>query len=215
MSLAQNIGFIFTNQTQGERVKYHFSKRNDINMVLSEKPDLNQDLDAIIIPNTMMNEFMAKSELTIKWLPVIIYGKPFFIRQAFLLGCADYLKDPWEMDELEARLDRVLKKQQQSFERPWGHLNFHKQLLILETDDNTHQIELSYQEYLILKTLLYYKDETVPREVLFYRIGRPENYGSSRVIDVHISAIRRKIEPLINPTEPIIRSVRGIGYLLE
>lgn len=82
---------------------------------------------------------------------------------------------------------------------------------------------LSRQESEILGTLLKQRGKTVTREVLFYRIWGNLPDKPSRVVDVHVSSLNRKIRKLMpggegtadipdGTTDRLIVTVRGLGY---
>jgi len=141
---------------------------------------------------------------------VIAYGSQFFLRKAFLLGCMDYLKEPWEFDEMEIRISLALKSIIQKYQFSWGTLSFSGMNLL----SSQGQISLTYQEYQILKILLRNRGEIVPKEILFHTIWDHPGNKESRIIDVHISSLRKKISTLYNQEFELIKAVRGKGYLI-
>jgi hypothetical protein len=59
-------------------------------------------LDAVIIP---AQRFLAMAPLQLP-VPVLASGPPSLLAECLVAGCADYLREPWSMDEVEARLSR-------------------------------------------------------------------------------------------------------------
>jgi hypothetical protein len=59
-------------------------------------------LDAVIIP---AQRFLALAPLQLP-MPVLASGPPSLLAECLAAGCADYLREPWSMDEVEARLSR-------------------------------------------------------------------------------------------------------------
>jgi DNA-binding response OmpR family regulator len=73
---------------------------------------------------------------------------------------------------------------------------------------------LCAQEQSILRLLSANAGEPVSREALYYGIwGRPAA-EESRVVDMHIASLRRKLRRLFPESGACIRSVRGVGYLI-
>jgi DNA-binding response OmpR family regulator len=67
---------------------------------------------------------------------------------------------------------------------------------------------------ILLKTLMKRPGEVVEREELFKKVWDTEYTGDTRTLDVHISWLRRAIEP--DPTKPkLLRTIRGVGYRLD
>ncbi len=141
--------------------------------------------------------------------PFIAYGKIELLGIAVIKSCMDYLREPWGVPELIFRMGRLksfFNSEDADGESKWKLNN-------CRLEYNGRGVEVTYPEGCILKVLLFHKDELVSREVLFYSLWGELPSVKSRVIDVHISSIRRKIRYLkeddsINP----ILSVRGYGY---
>ena len=67
---------------------------------------------------------------------------------------------------------------------------------------------------ILLKALMKHPGEVVEREELFKEVWDTEYTGDTRTLDVHISWLRRAIEP--DPTKPkLLRTIRGVGYRLD
>ena len=66
----------------------------------------------------------------------------------------------------------------------------------------------------LLQALMEYPGEVVEREELFKKVWETEYIGDTRTLDVHISWLRKAIEP--DPTKPkFLRTIRGVGYRLD
>ena len=66
----------------------------------------------------------------------------------------------------------------------------------------------------LLKALMESPGEVVEREELFKKVWETEYTGDTRTLDVHISWLRKAIEP--DPTKPkLLRTIRGVGYRLD
>lgn len=147
------------------------------------------------------------------WLPkAIVFGSQFFLRKAFLLGCIDYLKEPWELDELEIRLNLAVKQIANLHTFPWGKISITGMNLLHENS----VCRLTHQEYTILKILLRHRGEPVPREALFYAIWNNPGKKQSRIIDMHVSSLRKKVNALCSDKAGMdfIRALRGEGYII-
>ena len=74
------------------------------------------------------------------------------------------------------------------------------------------RVALSEPEARILRLLILHREQVVRRDALFYAIwGRLPQKGS-RVVDLHVSRLRRRLAPLIPEGEGCIQTVRGSGY---
>jgi two-component system OmpR family response regulator len=129
-------------------------------------------------------------------------------------GGDDYLTKPFDFLELTARLDVLLRRQ--SAPQRESILRAGR----LEMDLLTHVvcyagrlIELQPREYRLLEFLMRHADQVVTRTMLFEQVWNYRSVEPTNVIDMHISKLRRKLDP-DNP-DPIIRTVRGAGYMLR
>ncbi len=66
----------------------------------------------------------------------------------------------------------------------------------------------------LLKMLMESPGEVIEREELFKKVWETDYVGDTRTLDVHISWLRKAIEP--DPTKPkFLRTIRGVGYRLD
>ncbi len=146
-------------------------------------------------------------------VPLIAYGPPALLRTGFLAGCADYLRDPWTPQELALRAEAVLARVPRGHAFPWGVLRLRGCTL----RGPGAQLTLTAVEARILEALLAARGRPVPREALALcaRRGRVARPAGSRALDMHVSALRRKVRAAFPAAGPrFITAVRGEGYLV-
>jgi two-component system OmpR family response regulator len=128
-------------------------------------------------------------------------------------GADDYLVKPFDYGELIARLRALVRRG--APERP-------SVLVVddLEVDPAAHTVtragqavELTAREFALLEFLMRREGEVVSRTELLEHVWDQNFAGSTNIVDVYVSYLRRKLEVPFG--RPLIRTVRGVGYVLE
>lgn len=130
------------------------------------------------------------------------------------LGADDYVCKPYFPQELVSRVKAVLRRSQQVQEASNSGNK-----IILNEDANSVAIEnntikLTRVEFRILAMLLKRPGKICKRESLMEEAYDDYRIVSDRTIDTHIKNIRKKLAPHMGEEE-VIRSVYGIGYVVE
>ena len=204
------INFVSQDYLKSERIRAYSKKIKGYRVIISDFPLGELDIDATVLPVEMIFRLSAAQREEYP-LPAIVYGSPLLLKKAFLAGAFDYLKSPWSPEELFLRMDRFTERLAESYRLANMELRGNS----LRSDNG--EILLSCQESRVLKALLKQKGEPVSRKVLFYALWGKIPVGNSRIIDVHISTLRKKILSLDSGTlnSSPITAVRGIGYMIS
>lgn len=131
------------------------------------------------------------------------------------LGADDYIPKPFDVGELLARIEAVLRRsiRHQNEKQTFNIGDVQLDLRRLKATRNGEPIELTPREFEILQLLIVHTGETVTREQLLHHIWGENASLYTRTIDAHITRLRQKIEP--NPANPeFIITAHRVGYRL-
>jgi DNA-binding response OmpR family regulator len=131
------------------------------------------------------------------------------------LGADDYLPKPFHPRELLARMHAILRRTNpvKTANAPLIVDDIRLDASAREVWVGETRLELTSAEYCLLAALLHHAGQVVTREHLTEVVLGHKPGPFDRVIDVHISNVRRKLAQVADAGERI-KAVRGSGYLL-
>jgi two-component system, OmpR family, alkaline phosphatase synthesis response regulator PhoP len=133
------------------------------------------------------------------------------------LGADDYLGKPFEMAELLARVEALLRRARSAGSIAPGIYRFgglSVDFRAAEVSRDGHRLGLSAMEYKLLACLIEHRGAVLSREALLDEVWGQEATPFSRTVDVHVASLRQKVEP--NPSHPrFIVTVHRFGYRFD
>ena len=196
------IAFVGSDPFQYETMRAALA-RSPYDLRACRTPPNDGEADLVVMPAERLDSSVALAA------PVIAWGPAGLLRAAFLHGCVDYLREPWTAEELLVRADAALSRRPSRFEFPWGTVRWDGDALHTPRGP----VALTRRQSVILHALLRRRGQPVPREALAALLGAGAARGSRRV-DVHISAIRRRIRAAEPRAGAFITCVRRQGYMI-
>lgn len=177
----------------------------------------------IILPRLDGYEICSKIR-NISKVPIILLSALTNIQNRIMgleLGADDYILKPFSPKELEARIRSVLRRysiyNQTSAKKKKKIFKIGDLIIDLNTKlvlKNNLKVKLTSIEFSVLELLVNNAGKTLSRTVILDNVWgyTPQRIVDTRIIDVHISRLRSKLEE--NSSEPdLIITVRNVGYM--
>lgn len=133
-------------------------------------------------------------------------------------GADDYVIKPFEMAELRARVQALLRRGQRGEQKPVQETVLRIKDLKLDTDMyrayvQDEPIQLTTTEYRLLRYMMEHSDQALSLGDLLQSVwDYPPNTGDPDLVRAHVRNLRKKLEQ--GESQRYIRTVHGIGYMM-
>ena len=125
------------------------------------------------------------------------------------LGADDYIVKPFDMLELQARIESVLRRTQKA-DKLFCLEDVEVDLSGRQVFRNNTIVDFAPKEFLLIEALIINRNIALSRDKLLEIAWGYDYEGDTRTVDVHIHSIRKKLG-----WENIIKTVYKLGYRLE
>src|SRR5579872_46662 len=181
---------------------------------------LSTDYDLIILdlmlPNMNGFEILSNLRKARNVTPVLVLSAlndADKVIQALDLGAIDYMRKPFDFDEMLARIRTIQRRslQQAGDYISIGDLNVN--LRSREVQRAGQRINLSNREFALLEYLMSHPNQVVTKTQILDKIWDINFDPGSNIVEVHMHQLRKKIDS--DPDSALIHTVIGQGYVLR
>ncbi len=171
--------------------------------------DLNlPEIDGITVADTLRKE-EVQTPIIMVTARSQIYNK----LEGFESGADDYVTKPFDLNELVARINAVIKRSSKNSDEilTFGEYEVQVESNKVIDSEEGREIELSNKEMGILEYLLRNKGVIVSAEEILEHVWDREIDMFTSTVKTHMKTLRKKIDP----KKKHIKTVRGKGYILQ
>ncbi len=214
-----NLGFVIQDSLNLASYHVHLSKDGKEGLLAFNKDKYDICLLDVMLPKKDGFSLAEDIRKINKNIPIIFLTAKSMAEdkvKGFQIGADDYITKPFNMDELQLRIEAILKRsgiteKEESSGITIGKYSFDTTNYRLEKEGEEGR-KLTKKEAEILKLLSKQKGKVIERELILNLVWGDDNYFNGRSLDVFITKLRKylKGDDKIN-----IKNIHGIGFVLN
>lgn len=191
---------------------------HDFQNIIEEFENAQPDIVLMDLKLPAYNGFYWCSEIRkISQVPIVFLSSAddnMNIVMAMNMGADDFIAKPFDLQVLTAKIQAILRR---SYGESIAVHELEVKNVRLNLDDTSasvgdNRLDLTKNEYLILKTLMEQQGKVVSRETIMERLWGADEFVDDNTLTVNITRIRKKLGGA--GAENFITTKRGIGYIV-
>ena len=193
-------------------IRSHLNQRNDWHVTWGTGKAIPVDADLILIDAKRFGNTKAENTQIFQHKIMIVYGTLNQLNTSFLLGCDDYIKSPWTVEEIFYRIAKF------SHHLPYFFIDNHK--IVIYANHvlcGIERVPVTLMESCILTLLARHKNTTLTSQSIYHSTINGTLPSSDNEVHVYMCTIRKKLEQFscITNGKEVIVTVPKKGYFLQ
>ncbi|SCX89455.1 response regulator transcription factor [Butyrivibrio sp. INlla14] len=193
-------------------------KAQDFQNIIGEFEKAQPDIVLMDLKLPAYNGFYWCSEIRkISQVPIVFLSSAddnMNIVMAMNMGADDFIAKPFDLQVLTAKIQAILRR---SYGESIAVHELEVKNVRLNLDDTSanvgnNRLDLTKNEYLILKTLMEQQGKVVSRETIMERLWGADEFVDDNTLTVNVTRIRKKLDAA--GAEDFIATKRGMGYIV-
>lgn len=186
---------------------YMFAKENIYDIIILD----------LMMPEMNGYDLLSKLRKEEIFTPVLILSAKDSLNdkvKGLSIGADDYLAKPFEREELLARLEALIRRNNGFYAN--NTIEFKDLKMNLENRKayiKDKEINLQGKQFDLLEYLIHSKNTIITKEQIFDKIWGFDSDTSTNVIEVYASALRKELKKY--GYDKYIKTLRGVGYILS